>query len=75
MLSRYAFGRVFFGFRSLSGRPVDAGQCVMPDSTLQTFTLQIHSSSAVDRDVLKNLIQQKFKVLTLEKTAQTILVK
>lgn len=64
-----------FGYQSVSGRPVDGNQCVTIDSNLQTFTVQIHSLSPVDREVLKNLIQQKFKVITLEKTNQTLVVK
>lgn len=50
------------------GKPVPAGRTIVPDHYEQEFTIKISSMTAISAEMLKNLIQNKYKVLEIEKT-------
>ena len=55
-----------------NGQPIPQGHCVVPDHSVQTFTVTIRSLRTLSPETIKNLIEKKFEVLDCEETAGTI---
>lgn len=55
------------------GRPAEGDRAVNVDSFVRTFTVTLHSQGHVGPGDLKNLIQERYKVLSVS-DGQTIVV-
>lgn len=77
MLNRWLAERFHaaFGVHSVSGRTINSGECIVPDSQVTTLVVEIQSLNTVCPDVVKRLIQQRFKVVGIQKVEITSVVK
>jgi hypothetical protein len=53
---------------SVNGKPIVNGKTVSVDSTVTTFTVTIQHMNSVGENDLKDLLQRKYKVLSVEET-------
>lgn len=61
-------------FIEVNGRPVRDGETVTVDHSIQTITVKIRSMGVVDTDIVRNLLQQRYEVLSIEKDDVTLFV-
>jgi hypothetical protein len=57
------------------GTAVPTGICIQVDHYEQEFTLKISSMRHISAETLKDLIQQKFKVLEIQKCGELVVAR
>lgn len=57
------------------GTAVPNGVCVQVDHYEQEFTVKISSMRHISAETLKDLIQQKFKVLEIQKSRELVVAR
>ena len=55
----------------LYGGKLEEGQTVTVDHVVQSFTVVVRSMNGVDNQTLKNLLQQKWEIVSLKENDRT----
>lgn len=56
-------------------KPISDGQTVLVDHTIRTFTVSVRSMNDVGANTIKDLIEKKFEVVSIEETDCVHMVK
>jgi hypothetical protein len=57
------------------GSPVPPHHCVLPDNYVIKFTVEVRAMSGVSADAIREQLQKRWEVLSVQKTDTTIVVR